>query len=82
MVETRATGGYGGGIGGARPDDAVPDGRRSAPITGTPPVGRLPPLGRPGNRWPNPRELAALMVNGILRLPARYRRGMFLDVLA
>ncbi|HYE50567.1 MAG TPA: hypothetical protein VEB20_13320 [Azospirillaceae bacterium] len=36
---------------------------------------------RPGNRWPSPRELAGLLVNGILTLPARYRRGMFLDIL-
>lgn len=78
MVETRAAGGYSGtSIGGA-----IPDGRRSGPLVGVAAADRVPARGRPGNRWPNPRELAALMVDGILRLPARYRRGMFLDVLA
>lgn len=31
-------------------------------------------------RIPTMRMLASLVVNGILRLPAGYRRGMFLDV--
>lgn len=78
MVETRPAGsGFGTSIGGA-----IPDGRRSTPLAGIAAVEKLPPRGRPGNRWPNAKELAALMVNGILRLPARYRRGMFLDVLS
>ncbi|WP_119680122.1 hypothetical protein [Indioceanicola profundi] len=78
MVQTRPTGnGFGNSIGGT-----ATDGQRSGPAAGIAAVERLPPRGRPGNRWPNPRELAALMVNGILRLPARYRRGMFLDVLS
>lgn len=32
-------------------------------------------------RIPTVRELAALLVNGILTLPRHYRRGMFLDVI-
>lgn len=56
-------------------------GRRTSSTTVPGVPGRGIPLGRPGNRWPNPKELAALLVDGILRLPARYRRGMFLDVL-
>ena len=32
-------------------------------------------------RIPSLRALAALLVNGVLRLPAGYRRGMFLDML-
>jgi hypothetical protein len=31
-------------------------------------------------RVPSLRELAALVVNGVLTLPRNYRRGMFLDV--
>jgi hypothetical protein len=56
-------------------------GRRTGTIAVPGVPGRGIPLGRPGNRWPNPKELAALLVDGILRLPARYRRGMFLDIL-
>ncbi len=33
------------------------------------------------DRWPDLRELASLVVNGILRLPNRYRRGMFMDII-
>jgi len=33
------------------------------------------------DRFPSLQELASLMVDGILRLPQRYRRGMFLDVI-
>ena len=36
------------------------------------------PQGR--QRIPSLRELAALVVNGVLTLPRNYRRGMFLDV--
>lgn len=31
-------------------------------------------------RLPSLQELAALVVNGALRLPARYFRGMYLDI--
>lgn len=31
-------------------------------------------------RMPTLRQLAALLVNGVLHLPARYRRGMYLDI--
>jgi len=33
-------------------------------------------------RIPSLRQLASLMVNGILTLPRNYRRGMFLDISA
>lgn len=33
------------------------------------------------DRWPDLRALAALVVDGMLRLPARYRRGTFLDII-
>jgi len=32
-------------------------------------------------RLPTLRQLAALLVGGVLRLPAGYRRGMFLDII-
>lgn len=79
MVETRRTGAggpsapFGGG-----PVIGSGEGRGTTPAR---PAGRTPAPGRAGNRWPNPLELAALMVDGILRLPARYRRGMFMDIL-
>ncbi len=48
----------------------------------------VPPTGsstaaRPGSRQriPTMRQLAALVVNGMLMLPRNYRRGMFLDIL-
>lgn len=61
---------------------SVPDGGRR-PLPTAVPGGaiRVPAAGRPGNRWPTARELAALIVDGILRLPDRYRRGMYLDIL-
>jgi len=31
-------------------------------------------------RMPTLRQLAALLVGGVLRLPSGYRRGMFLDI--
>ncbi|MFP5511515.1 MAG: hypothetical protein ACLGJC_00270 [Alphaproteobacteria bacterium] len=73
MVETRRTGD-----------------RSNEPIRPDPGGGRVPaagararadgvvPQGR--QRIPSLRELAALVVNGVLTLPRNYRRGMFLDV--
>ncbi|AWK88712.1 hypothetical protein [Azospirillum thermophilum] len=37
-------------------------------------------VGQRRQRIPSLRELAALVVNGVLTLPRNYRRGMFLDV--
>jgi len=38
-------------------------------------------IGEPGRqRIPSLRQLAALVVNGVLTLPRNYRRGMFLDI--
>lgn len=76
MVETRV-GASTGGVGGSVSESG---GRRTGGVAAATPGRGIAP-GRPGNRWPNPKELAALMVDGILRLPARYRRGMYLDVL-
>jgi hypothetical protein len=45
------------------------------------PAAKAPARGKWIDRWPSAKELANLLVNGILTLPARYRRGMFLDVL-
>lgn len=33
-------------------------------------------------RWPDAKKLAALVVNGLLTLPQRYRRGSYMDILA
>ncbi|MEA1649736.1 hypothetical protein UAJ10_12015 [Nitrospirillum sp. BR 11164] len=74
MVETRPTT--------SRPGGLIPDGSDRRSILVPPPAPtRAVQKAKPGNRWPSARELAGLMVNGILTLPARYRRGMFLDVL-
>lgn len=43
-------------------------------------VGEVGSSGR--QRIPTIRQLASLMVNGILTLPRNYRRGMFLDITA
>jgi hypothetical protein len=75
MSDTRGPGGdYGGlrgsGVGAAgRP---APRGSRS----GRPDV----PAGH-RDKWPDLRTIAALVVDGILRLPSRYRRGMFMDII-
>lgn len=45
--------------------------------------GRVGEVGAPARqRIPSMRQLASLMVNGILTLPRNYRRGMFLDITA
>ncbi|AWU96400.1 hypothetical protein [Azospirillum ramasamyi] len=73
MVETRRTGD-----------------RSNEPIRPDPGGGRVPAVGARARadgiatqgrqRIPSLRELAALVVNGVLTLPRNYRRGMFLDV--
>jgi len=55
---------------GSRP--ALP-GRPTQPASGSRPAGR--------QRIPTLRELAALVVDGMLTLPRNYRRGMFLDIM-
>ncbi|WP_448206151.1 hypothetical protein [Azospirillum sp. sgz302134] len=76
MVETRRTG--------ERSNEPIrsdPGGGRVAPPG---PVGvrnRADAVGSGGRqRIPSVRELASLLVNGILTLPRNYRRGMYLDV--
>ncbi|WP_188261534.1 hypothetical protein [Azospirillum tabaci] len=41
---------------------------------------RAEQVGGGRQRIPTVRELASLLVNGILTLPRNYRRGMYLDV--
>lgn len=74
MVDTRPTGRA--GTDGIRPE--LP-GERAAP--GLPPA--RPDIAHPRSRQriPSLRQLAALVVDGMLRLPRNYRRGMFLDIL-
>ncbi|MBI1321194.1 MAG: hypothetical protein GC168_19895 [Candidatus Hydrogenedens sp.] len=60
------------------------DGIRPEATPGGPPP--LPPTvkSQPGQavrqRIPTMRQLALLVVNGILTLPGNYRRGMYLDI--
>ncbi|MDR6774937.1 hypothetical protein [Azospirillum sp. BE72] len=73
MVETRRTGDRSNEL--IRPDTGggrVPAAGARARADGIVPQGR--------QRIPSLRELAALVVNGVLTLPRNYRRGMFLDV--
>lgn len=74
MVDTRPTGRT--GLDGVRPEVA---GERAA--AGLPPARTDGPRGRFRERIPTMRQLAALVVDGMLRLPRNYRRGMFLDIL-
>ncbi|WP_298371232.1 hypothetical protein [Azospirillum sp.] len=75
MVETRRTG--------DRSNDAIRSDPGGGRVPSTSPVGlraRMEGIGQGRQRIPSVRELAALVVNGILTLPRNYRRGMFLDV--
>ncbi|HEV7372855.1 hypothetical protein [Arenibaculum sp.] len=56
-----------------RPDAQAP--ARRAP---EPPPGRSAPRGM---RIPTLRQLAGLLVDGVLTLPSNYRRGSYLDLL-
>lgn len=63
-------------------DPIRPDGGRGA-LVPTNRGDRVGEVGSPGRqRIPSLRQLAGLLVNGILTLPRNYRRGMFLDILA
>lgn len=67
-----------GRIGGAGGLPARTAGRRAAA------EGREPAPGGPaprGSRVPTLRQLASLLVDGVLRLPANYRRGAYLDLI-
>lgn len=75
MVETRRTSDRGNepirtDVGGGRVPSTGPVGVRA----------RAEGVAQGRQRIPSVRELAALVVNGILTLPRNYRRGMFLDV--
>ena len=73
MVETRRTG--------ERSNEPIRSdlgGGRVVPSGGI--RGRADAVGGGRQRIPTVRELASLLVNGILTLPRNYRRGMFLDV--
>lgn len=73
MVETRPTGRA--IADGVRPE--VP-GQRTLP--GTAPRRSDPAVMRARQRIPTLRQLASLVVNGLLTLPRNYYRGMFLDI--
>ena len=55
--------------------------QREPALPGLPPARTAPGAGRGRQRIPTMRQLAALVVNGMLMLPRNYRRGMFLDIL-
>ncbi|HYH18553.1 MAG TPA: hypothetical protein VD995_08030 [Azospirillum sp.] len=76
MVETRRTADWG--------NDAVRTDVGGGRVPPSGPPGGAGRVGGAGNRQkiPTVRQLASLVVNGILTLPRNYRRGMFLDVLA
>lgn len=56
-------------------------GARVEPAGGVAARGRVDPGSGQRQRIPTLRQLASLVVDGILMLPRNYRRGMFLDVL-
>lgn len=65
-----------------RADGSVNElGRRDGGVAGR--SSRIGGAGDPvhRDRIPTLKQLAALVVNGVLMLPRNYRRGMFLDVL-
>jgi hypothetical protein len=76
MVDTRSTIRTGPGSEGVRPE--LPGGRAA---TGLAPASSDLAHPRSRQRIPTMRQLAALVVNGMLTLPRNYRRGMFLDIL-
>lgn len=73
MVETRPTNRS--ITDGVRPE--LPGGRA---LPGSAPRPSDPAVARSRQRIPTLRQLASLVVNGLLTLPRNYRRGMFLDI--
>ena len=74
MVDTRPT--VRAGTEGIRSETS-----RGRPSSDLPPVPTDFASARSRQRIPSLRQLAALVVNGMLTLPRNYRRGMFLDIL-
>ena len=78
MVDTRPTSR-------TSPDGLPPEITGERPTPGLTPgfaPGRAEPTApRPRQRIPTLRQLAALVVDGMLVLPRNYRRGMYLDIL-
>ncbi|KAA0679176.1 hypothetical protein [Roseomonas genomospecies 6] len=76
MVETRRTG--------DRSNEPIRSdaggGRVASPGAAAGIRSRAEQVGGGRQRIPTVRELASLVVNGILTLPRNYRRGMYLDV--
>lgn len=75
MVETRRTG--------ERSNEPIRSDLGGGRVASPGAVGvrnRAESVGGGRQRIPTVRELASLVVNGILTLPRNYRRGMFLDV--
>ena len=61
-------------------DGVRPDTPGERAIPGTAPRRSDPTIARARQRIPTLRQLAALVVNGMLTLPRNYIRGMFLDI--
>ena len=74
MVDTRPTDR-------TRIDGIRPESPGERPLYVPPAEGSVAPQQRPRQRIPSLRQLAALVVNGMLTLPRNYRRGMCLDIL-
>jgi hypothetical protein len=74
MVETRTTSR-------TTTEGIRPETTGERPFPGTAPGRTEPATPRSRQRIPTLRQLAALVVNGMLVLPRNYRRGMFLDIL-
>ena len=74
MVETRPTDR-------TRTDGIRPESPGQRPISSPPAGSSTAGYPRSRQRIPTMRQLAALVVNGMLMLPRNYRRGMFLDIL-
>ena len=62
------------------PDGVRPDTPGERTLPGTAPRRSDPAVTRARQRIPTLRQLAALVVNGMLTLPRNYFRGMFLDI--
>jgi len=74
MVDTRPTSRTG-------TEGIRPEAPREHALPGLPPARTDTGSPRVRQRIPTMRQLAALVVNGMLMLPRNYRRGMFLDIL-
>ena len=74
MVDTRPTVRTG-------TDSIRPETPGERPVPGSAPTRTDLAPNRSRQRIPTMRQLAALVIDGMLTLPRNYRRGMFLDIL-